>query len=356
MATVLQQCTTEEQRAVVRFLWAKGLLPKEIHKEMSQIYAEHCLSRMAVYNWVEKFENGRTIIDDADRSGRPVEIGTNDTLMKVEELIRGNRRITIDEIAAEINCSHGQAYKMMHDQLNFRKVCARWVPKKLSAENQQIRMGLALENLCRYHTEGEYLLSRIVTGDETWVHYFQPESKRESMQWKHPFSPVTKKFKVVPSVGKVMATVFWDRCGILLIHFQKREEHVTATTYCTVLQNLRQAIRRKRPGLLSQGLLLLHDNARPHTALASQETIRKMNWEVLPHPPYSPDLAPSDFHLFGPMKQYLRGKHFTNDGEVQHNVQHWLLQQSKEFYAEGIQKLVERWDKCINVAGDYIEK
>ena len=81
-----------------------------------------------------------------------------------------------------------------------------------------------------------------------------------------------------------------------------------------------------------------------------------MNWEVLPHPPYSPDLAPSDFHLFGPMKRYLGGKHFTDDDEVQENVRHWLLQQPTEFYAESIRKLVDRWDKCINVAGDYIEK
>ena len=88
---------------------------------MIQVYAERCLSRMAVYNWVEKFENGRTMTDDADRSGRPMEIGTNDNLMKVEELIRGNRRVTIDEVAAVINCSRGQAYAMMHDQLIFEK-------------------------------------------------------------------------------------------------------------------------------------------------------------------------------------------------------------------------------------------
>ena len=151
----------------MRFLWVKELVPKEIHKEMIRVYAEHCLSRMAVYNWVEKFENGRTMTNDADRSGRPVEIGTNDNLRKVEELIRENSRVTIDEVAGVIYYSHGQAYAMMHDQLNFRKVCARWVSKQRTAENQQIRMGLAPENLCRYHSEGEYMLSRIVTGDET---------------------------------------------------------------------------------------------------------------------------------------------------------------------------------------------
>ena len=74
--------TLEEQRAVVRFLWARGLVPKDIHKEMIKVYAEHCMSRKAVHKWMEKFENGRTKIDDADRSGRPVEIGTNKTLKR----------------------------------------------------------------------------------------------------------------------------------------------------------------------------------------------------------------------------------------------------------------------------------
>jgi histone-lysine N-methyltransferase SETMAR len=74
-------------------------------------------------------------------------------------------------------------------------------------------------------------------------------------------------------------------------------------------------IRRKWPGLLRRGVVL-HDNARPHT----QPTARRYNWEVLDHPPYSPDLAPSDFNLFGPLKKHLGGRRFATDGEVQQAV------------------------------------
>ncbi|GBN42571.1 hypothetical protein AVEN_37991-1, partial [Araneus ventricosus] len=69
-----------------------------------------------------------------------------------------------------------------------------------------------------------------------------------------------------------------------------------------------------------------------------------------------PDLAPSDFHLFGPLKQYLGVKHFSDDGDVQHEVLLWMRQQPKEFYAAGIGALIKRWDKSINVGGDYVEK
>ena len=76
---------------------------------------------------------------------------------------------------------------------------------------------------------------------------------------------------------------------------------------------LKPVIQIKRRGLLSSGVLLLHDNARPHTAIHTLQTLVKLGFTVLEHPAYSPDLAPSDYHLFGPLKQALRGRRFTSD-------------------------------------------
>jgi len=356
MAAVLNECTVEEQRAVVRFLWAKGHAAKDIYKEMIPVYGEQCLSRQSVYNWVDKFSQGRSNVTDKNRSGRPVEVGSEENLQRVEEMIRADRRITIDTVAIALGCSHGLAYSIVHDKLDFRKVSMRWVPRQLTDEQKLTRMGQCLEHLCQYSKEGEDMLSRIVTGDESWVHYYQPETKRASMQWKHPFSPVRQTFKVTPSAGKVMLTVFWDCQGVLLTHFQKQGETVNAAAYCEVLMKLGAAIKRKRSNLQEKGILLLHDNARPHTAQQTQETIEKLHWTLLDHPPYSPDLAPSDYHLFGPLKNHLGGKHFADDGEVEREVRRWLGLQTRDFYTEGIGVLVKRWDKCINVGGNYVEK
>jgi histone-lysine N-methyltransferase SETMAR len=128
------------------------------------------------------------------------------------------------------------------------------------------------------------------------------------MQWKHPSSLSTKKFKVMPSGGKVMLTVFWDTQGILSAHFQKHGENVNSASYGKVLLKLQDAIYRKCPGQLARGVLLHHDNGRPHIARESQERIQELQWELLDHPSYSPDLAPSDFYLFGPLKNHLGGK------------------------------------------------
>jgi len=104
-----------------------------------------------------------------------------------------------------------------------------------------------------------------------------------------------------------MLTVFWDCQGVLLTEFRQHDHTVTSASYCTILTKLRAAIRQKRPGLLTKGVLLLHDNARPHSANQTTATLRSFKWEVLQHPPYSPHFAANDFHLFGPLKQYLSG-------------------------------------------------
>jgi hypothetical protein len=95
-----------EQRGVVRFLWAKGMAAKDIYKEMLPMYGEHCLSCQAVHNWVQKFSEGRTSIEDEHRVGRPVESATPATLRRVEDIIRADRRVTIDAAVTAIGCSH----------------------------------------------------------------------------------------------------------------------------------------------------------------------------------------------------------------------------------------------------------
>ena len=92
---------------------------------------------------------------------------------------------------------------------------------------------------------------------------------------------------------------------------------VTSATYADLLRNhLRPAIKSKRRGLLSTGVMLQHDNARPHTAPSTIATIQDLSFECLPHPPCSPDLAPSDFHVFGPLKEEMGGKSFRSEEEV----------------------------------------
>jgi transposase len=106
-------------------------MQENIHKEKFSVYGGKCLSNKAVHNWVEKCSPGRSKVADCARPGRPVEIATGATVQQVEELIRADRRITIDSVATALGCSHGLAYSIMHDRFKFRKVCTRWVPREM---------------------------------------------------------------------------------------------------------------------------------------------------------------------------------------------------------------------------------
>jgi histone-lysine N-methyltransferase SETMAR len=96
-------------------------------------------------------------------------------------------------------------------------------------------------------------------------------------------------------------------------------------------------------------MMLLHDNVRPHAAAETQAMLQKFGWQVFEHPAYSPDLALSDFHLFPKSKEFLGGRCFKSDEDVKDAVMEWLNGLAAEVYDEGIQKLVTRYDKCLNV-------
>ena len=176
------------------------------------------------------------------------------------------------------------------------------------------------------------------------------------MQWKHPASPAYKKFKVTPSAGKIILTVFWDCQGVLLNEFQQCDHTITSVSYCMILMKLCATICQKRPDLLTKGMLLLHDNACPHSANQTTATLKSFKWEVLQHPPYSLDLAPSNFHLFRPLKQHLSEECFPDDDMVETAACAWFQQQPQEFYIAGFQELVKRWNKCLNLCGHYVKK
>jgi histone-lysine N-methyltransferase SETMAR len=213
-----------------------------------------------------------------------------------------------------------------------------------------------IQLLQRYEREGTEFLDSIVTCDETWVHYFTPESKRASKQCKHTHSPSPKEAKAIFSAGKIMTAVFWDSKGIIHLDVLTGQKTINAQYYSTLLnEKVKSPIRLKRRKR-QDSVFFLQDNVRPHTAALMMATLLKLKWEVLPHPPYSPDLAPSDYHLFGPLKRVLGGKIFRNKDEVVAAVQRWINKQPKTFFETGIKKLPESWHKCMTVNRDYIKK
>jgi len=139
--------------------------------------------------------------------------------------------------------------------------------------------------------------------DETWLYHYDPGTKQQSMDWQHSSSPHPKKSRVQKSTGKFHASIFWNQDGILLIDYLPKGQTINKEYYSSLLVQLKDILKEKRHGKVTKGVLFLHGNALAHQALATQKKLSYLGFQCLDHPPYSPDLAPSDYHLFPELKK-----------------------------------------------------
>ena len=172
------------------------------------------------------------------------------------------------------------------------------------------------------HSENDKeFLSKIITGDESWVYGYDVKTKVQSSQWTSKTFLRPKKARQVRSKIKALLTVFFDASGVVHHEYLPEGSIVNQTYYNEVLKRLRDAIRRKRPELRRSGdWFFHHDNAPVHSALRAREFLVKHSITVLPHPPYSPDLAPCDFFLFPMLKRPLKERRFETISGTNANV------------------------------------
>jgi len=146
--------------------------------------------------------------------------------------------------------------------------------------------------------------------DKTRLYNYDPETKQKSMEWRHTGSPCPRKFRVQKSVAKFLASIFWDQDGILLIDYLPKGQTINAEYYSSLLVQLKDILKEKHRGKFTKEVLFLHDKDPAHRALATQKKLAYLGFQFLDHPPYSQDLAPSDYHLFPGLKKQLKGRHF----------------------------------------------
>lgn len=350
------EMTNLEIRIIIKLQLLDGKKAADIKAYLDKRYNGLSPSLSTVYHWIRQIKMGRTDLHNQEPGGHEISVRTPEMIQKVKEIVLKDRRLKLREVEQLVYASKGTIFRILHEDLGMRKISARWVPKLLNAAQKQQRVDCARSFLNRCGDDPDAVFEKIVTGDETMVLYFDPHSKKESMEWRCPSEPRPIKAKVQQSRRKIMATVFWDLKGILLVDFKKEGTYVNATYYAALLERLRSAIGEKRRGKLAGGVLLLHDNAPVHTAAVAKAAAIKCGFEELPHPPYSPDMAPSDYHLFRDLKKELRGQKFSNEEEIKEAVWAFFDNKTSEYYYKGIKALYSRCEKCIEIRGYYIEK
>lgn len=319
-----------------------GSSSRETAKKINAAFGPDTTTDRTVRNWFQRFDDGDTSLKDIPHTGCPVTFD--------EEALRHELELHPDSSTRDLEKVLGHHYSTIDRHLQsmgYRKVLSRWTPHALTDHDCAVRVSICESLLLRPHRKD--FLESIITGDESWVFY---ENDTRHAFWVPPGEQPPAQPKPGFHGNKLLLSVFWDSQGMLFWELLDNNQTVNANIYTEQLRKLADAVREKRPKRLK--VSLLHDNARPHTAKLTREFLEKLGWTTVPHPPYSPDLAPSDYHLFRALKQHLREKKFENYDHLKNDLADFFDCQPLSFWRKGIETLPSKWLSVLDNDGDYI--
>ncbi|CAH2092000.1 unnamed protein product [Euphydryas editha] len=295
---------SEEISYVMLFYYKKGKGAAKTWRKICEVYGENAVSERWTQEWFARFRSGNFDVKDAPRSGQPVTEKVDEILQLMEQ----DRHVSCQEIAEALNINHMTVWNHLK-RAGYEKKLDVWVPHELTQRNLIDR--ITISEMLVKRNETEPFLKRIITGEEKWVKY-------ENIKRKRSWSTNDFKAWIVGKQGYVECL-------------------------------------KERPELANRkGILFHHDNARPHTSLMTLNKLKELGWEVLMHPPYSPDLAPSDYYLFRSLQNSLNGKKLADRNSAENHLAKFFDDKPQKFYTDGIMKLPEKWEKIIDNNGQYV--
>lgn len=330
-------------RGCLLYDFKSGVSGSESTRRINAAFGEGTMSVSTANAWFQRFRAGDESLEDLPRSGRPSDFDED----QLRAVVEADPHLTTREIAAQLGVSQSTIVARLR---SIGKVCKldKWVPHQLSDFDRQRRAEAATSLLSFRRTTG--WLDSIVTGDEKWVLYVNEKRRRS---WVDADSQPQQQPKPGLHPRKVMLCVWWDVRGVVYYELLPRNTTITAEVYCTQLQKVAEKHKQLRPG--HGRVRFLHDNARPHTAKMTRQKLLDLGWEVLPHPAYSPDLAPTDYHLFASLSNALQNQAFVDDDDLDHWLRDFFSSKPEQFYRDGIQSLPQKWQKVIDCDGDYFD-
>lgn len=327
--------------------------PTTIHQELVTAYGAQVLSYSVVQKWSKLIREGEMEIEDKPRSGRPVSGTTEENIDWVRSLIEEDPHSTYDDLEVETELSRGTIYNIIHNHLKLKKVTSRWVPHKLTPQQKEERVRICVENLARFQNNS-WRTCNIFTGDETWVYCRQIGRKASNAHWiAEGQSPKTivRQSQYEP---KMLFSIFFKSSGWLWIHAVGSGQKIDGNYYINnCLAPSIEEIKKERPISGVKGIKLLHDNAKPHVAAETKTFLKEQGINVMPHPPYSPDLSPCDFWLFDYIKKNLPDQ--TSKDNLFKEVSKVVVNIPEKEYKKTFKKLLERMQLCIENKGEYFE-
>ncbi|XP_037499989.2 protein GVQW3-like [Rhipicephalus sanguineus] len=308
-----------EQRYCIKSCQKLGDSQVETIGKIKTAFGDDAMSRTQIKKWYNRFKDGRTSVESEPRSGRLSTCRNDQVIAEVNGVVMRDRHVTIREIAEEVGISTFSAHSIMTEDLAMKRAAAKFVPKLLTVEQKQLRVEVS-QDMLDFTSSDPNFMNTIITGDESWVYGYDPETKCQSSQWKHSTLPKPKKARQVRINVKVMLSAFFDSRGVAHHEYAPQGQTITKECYRDVLRRIRDAVRRKRPQLWSTG-----------------------NW------------PPCDFWLFPKLERTFKGERFQIREDIMAATTAELNSIPKEAFSECFQQWEHRWEKCVESQGDYFE-
>lgn len=381
----------KEQRICIKSCFNLKKTAAETHRMLKEAFGDLAMSKSKTFLWYKRFKEGRTSIYDDERSGRPSTGVTLENIGKVRDIIRVDRRQTIHDVCDIVGMSYGTVQRILADVLYMRRIAAKFVPRLLGDEQKQHRLAICRQ-LREKTKDDPNFITKIITGDEVWLYGYDVEVKPQSPRTKKQSSSARSEIQPLPSETQPSETqlaqsetqsprslhsnkpprprkprhvrnniksiliVFFDIQGIVHKEFIPAGQTVNGNFYCDVLKRLLESIQCKRPSKwMSNDWALHHDNTPAHTSVAVTELLASKNVTVIPHPNYSPDLAPCDFFLFPKLKFHMKGRCFDTVEEIEAESQRVLDTITRTDFQQCMESWKNRWDRCLLAQGNYFD-
>ena len=250
-----------KHRLVIKFFTRKRLNTTEIGKELDNVYKDSAPSYRTVANWVAEFKNPERAFEDAPRMGCPSTITTDENIEVVERIVIRHRQISVRRVAEELGIPKTTIHEIMNNHMGMKKVCTRWVSKFLTPIQRANRVDCCQEFLQQSEVNPAKFFDCILTGDESWIHHYDPLSQLEAKVWKRLGGQTPTRLRQERSAGKIMMIIFWDKDGVLLTEYLPHGTTINGPSDASIIERLHSVIVEKGRGKISRGVLLLHDNA-----------------------------------------------------------------------------------------------
>ena len=282
---------TLEERYTIKFCFKLGRNDAtETYGMLQTAFQPSCINRASVFEWHKRFKEGRETVRDDERCGRSKEVRTPELIGQIKNFMDKDCCVSIETISAQFDVSVGTILTIIREELKMRKFFAKFVPRVLR-EYQKERRCHDRREMVELINSHPTVLDALVTYDESWIYCYDPETRRQSSQWKHAGSPRPKKARQIKSTHKLFMIPFFDSTGMIyMIYWVPTGQTGNKEYYVEDLGEFKKRFRWKRPALFKSGQWHFHqDNVPVHKSIHVTEYLTNMGIKTVPQPPYSPD-------------------------------------------------------------------